>query len=305
MRPAPALVRIALFSILISMSGFSTATQAQVTDGSNGTATVIGTDALNVRSCPRIECAWVATIELGSQVQITGGSVDGYAPVSSSGYSGWAYDLFLMSSGEDLVIDSGRPGCDRVALIFNAGIGDTPSESILNTLVSTQTPATLFAMGWWAETYPEYLQAMAEANVVIGSHGNTQTFLTFADETQIADEVLTSADTIELVTGSAPYRYYTPYASDSDERVRRTIAEYGYLPIERTISAADYNDDDTAEEVYSRVMDPIFDGAIVELHLDGPATDVSTAVALPWIIADLKARGYTLVTVPEILLPCD
>jgi peptidoglycan-N-acetylglucosamine deacetylase len=268
-------------------------------------ATVIGTDVLYLRNCPVLTCQVVTSVPLSADVEITGQPVDGFTPVQWEGHQGWAYDLFLSTSEAPDLVRSGVSGCDRIALIFNAGIGEEPSEVILDTLVASQTPVTLFAMGWWAEEYPDYLHRMATgANIVIGSHGDTQLFLTGASNERIVEEVHNSAAAIEAVTGYAPARYYTPYATDSDDRVQRIIAGEGYLPVGWSVAAADYNDDDTAEGVYHRVMEGAEDGAIIEFHLDGPATDASTALALPRIIEDLEAQGYQLVTVPEILLPC-
>ena len=267
---------------------------------------VVGTDRLNLRDCPETACDTLATLPLGAELRITGQAVGGFVPAEWQGTSGWAYRTFLAPEAQVDLIRQGVPGCNRVAIIFNAGIGERPSESILDTLVSTQQPATLFAMGWWAETYPDYLQRMAsEANVAIGTHGHTQTMLTGATDSEIVAEVHNSAGSIERVLGYPPERYYTPYATDSDARVQRVIAAEGYLPVGWTVAGADYHDDDTAQGVYERVMNGATDGAIIELHLDGPATEQSTAEALPWIISNLEAEGYELVTLPEILLPCD
>ncbi|HYH12557.1 MAG TPA: polysaccharide deacetylase family protein [Thermomicrobiales bacterium] len=269
-------------------------------------ATVVGTNTLYLRACPVLTCRVITSIPLGAEVDIVGEMVDGFAPVRWQEYEGWAYTLFLSShASSPELVRSGVPGCQRIALIFNAGIGEEPSEEILETLVTTQTPVTVFAMGWWADTYPGYLHRLVTgANAVIGTHGHTQLFLTEASDEQIVAEIHNSAEAIREVTGYEPARYYTPYATDSDQRVERIIAGEGYLPVGWTIAAADYNHDDSAGEIYDRVMGGVHDGAIVELHLDGPATDQSTALALPSIIRDLEARGYQLVTVPEILLPC-
>lgn len=297
-------MRPIVIMIVLALPGLAGAAVASASEPSTQVTTVMGTQSLNLRSCPDVGCELITSIPLGTSVQVTGASVNGFAPVQWNGNTGWGYDLFLLNAGEDPLVRKGVPGCNRVALIFNAGIGEAPSQDILDTLISTQTPVTLFAMGWWAETYPDYLRSMADANVVVGSHGNTQTLLTVADDVRIGAEVLNSATMIQSVTGAEPVRYYTPYASDSDHRVRWTIAAHGYLPVSWTVAAGDYHADSTAEAVYSRVMGGVEDGAIIELHLDGPATDASTAQALPWIIADLEAQGYTLVTVPEIILPC-
>jgi peptidoglycan/xylan/chitin deacetylase (PgdA/CDA1 family) len=253
-----------------------------------------------------LTCQIVGTATLGDAIEITGEEVGGYVPVVWQGREAWAYRLFLNVGDEPAeLIRSGVPGCNRVALIFNAGIGDAPSETILDTLVSTQAPVTLFAMGWWADAYPDYLSRFAnDTNAVVGSHGDTQLFLTGASDERIANEVRESEQSIQQVLGYPPARYYTPYATDTDGRVQHVISREGYLPVAWTVSAADYTDAETADEVYSRVMGSVSDGAIIELHLDGPATDRSTAVALPGIIRDLQAQGYQLVTIPEILLPC-
>ena len=299
--------RLHLFALFLSLVlvGLMEMATAPSALGEEPTATVVGTNVVYMRACPVLTCKTVTSVPLDAEVRVAGETIDGFTPVRWQQYEGWVYDLFLSHDGEFELVREGRPGCDRVALIFNAGIGEAPSQSILDTLVSTQTPATLFAMGWWAETYPDYLQEMAEdADVVIGTHGNTQLFLTHASDEQIIAEVNDSATIIESVTGFPTARYYTPYASDSDDRVLQIIAEQGYLPVGWTAAAGDYNDDDTPEDVYQRVMDGARDGAIIELHLDGPATDESTAVVLPTVIRDLEAEGYSLVTVPEIILPC-
>lgn len=304
-RSLPIQLGLLLLVVLLPLSTAPTLAESS-TSPPDPHATVIGTNTLYLRNCPMLTCKVIVSIPLGAEVDIVGDAVGGFAPVRWQGHEGWAYALFLSShGGSPELVRSGVPGCNRVALIFNTGIGETPSEEVLETLVATQTPVTVFAMGWWAEAYPDYLHRLATgANAVIGTHGHTQLFLTGASDLQVMAEIQNSAAAIRTVTGYDPARYYTPYATDSDQRVETIIAEEGYLPVGWTVAAADYNHDDSAEEVYARVMGGVRDGAIVELHLDGPATDQSTALALPSIIRDLEAQGYQLVTVPEILLPC-
>jgi peptidoglycan/xylan/chitin deacetylase (PgdA/CDA1 family) len=294
-----------LLPALVALTLLAPIAAAQPIEHAAAPMTVVGTDRLYLRDCPETDCDTVASLPLGAEVRVTGEEVGGFVPAEWQGESGWAYQTFLAAGADVELVRQGVPGCGRVALIFNAGIGEAPSETILDTLVETQRPATLFAMGWWAETYPDYLQRMAsDANVVVGSHGDTQTMLTGSSDDEIVAEVHNSAEAIEEVLGAPPIRYFTPYATDSDARVQRVIASQGYLPVAWTAAGADYHDDDTARGVYERVIAGATDGAIIELHLDGPATEESTAEALPWIISNLEAQGYELVTLPEILLPC-
>ena len=306
MHVTPSLRR--LLPALVALLLIAPATAAQPIEPIEQVAnmmSVVGTDRLNLRDCPETDCDTLATLPLGAELRVTGDAVGGFVPAEWRGTTGWAYRTFLAPHAQVDLIRRGVPGCNRVALMFNAGIGETPSETILDTLVSTDVPATVFAMGWWAETYPDYFRRIvSNANVVVGTHGDTQTLLTGATDSEIVAEVHNSASAIENVLGYAPERYYTPYASDSDARVQRVIAGEGYLPVGWTVAGADYHADDTAQGVYERVMGGVTDGAIIELHLDGPATEQSTAEALPWIISNLEAEGYELVTVPDILLPC-
>jgi uncharacterized protein YraI len=76
------------------------------------------------------------------------------------------------------------------------------------------------------------------------------------------------------------------------------------LPVGWHLAAADYASWATETSVYTRVMNQVYPGAVIEFHLDGPATETSTARALPRIIDGLRGQGYELVTVPELADGC-
>ena len=268
-------------------------------------AAVTGADAVNIRACPSVDCEVLATAPLGARLRVTGEAEGSFLPVRYSGVDGYAFDLYVTESGEEAPwLTSGEPGCQRVALIFNIGIGDPPSETVVDTLLDRQVPATMFAMGWWAEEQPVYLRRLADEGFVIGSHGHNRQELTTLDDTAIAADLKAADEAIARVTGNEPEPWFTPYAAASDPRVRAVVGAAGYLPVGWEVPAADYGADATSAEVYDRVMSNIYDGAIVEMHLDGPATEWSTAEALPWIIDELEAEGYDFVTVPEMATPC-
>jgi peptidoglycan/xylan/chitin deacetylase (PgdA/CDA1 family) len=83
--------------------------------------------------------------------------------------------------------------------------------------------------------------------------------------------------------------------------VRGIAAGLGYRPIYWTLDSGDWRPEATAESVAGRVLDNVVNGAIVVLHFDSPRTRASTAVALPDLIDTLRARGYRLVTVSELI----
>jgi peptidoglycan/xylan/chitin deacetylase (PgdA/CDA1 family) len=198
----------------------------------------------------------------------------------------------------------GEAGCGRVALIFNMGSGYEPATSILNTLANYGVRATMFPMGWFAEARPDILQWMSANGHVIGSHGYLGPELTLRTDWDVSNDIATSSSAIANAIGYWPAPWFTPFAGAADARVRALAAEQGYTTVSWGVSSNDWSFDATASSVYSNVMDNVYDGAIVELHFDSPTTTYSTAEALPWIIEDLSARGYSLVTVPELAQAC-
>jgi peptidoglycan/xylan/chitin deacetylase (PgdA/CDA1 family) len=54
------------------------------------------------------------------------------------------------------------------------------------------------------------------------------------------------------------------------------------------------------DEIVARVLGAVTPGAIVIMH-DGGGPRPQTVAAVPRIVAALRARGYRLVTVPQLL----
>ena len=106
---------------------------------------------------------------------------------------------------------------------------------------------------------------------------------------------------ISAVTGKTTRPLWSASAGYRNARVHRIAASLGYRPIYLTVDSLDWTRDATAESVYNRVLERTVNGAIVVLHFDSPTTVHSTAGALPRLIDDLRARGFSLVTVTELL----
>lgn len=271
-----------------------------------GSGTIVGTTGANVRECPAPDCPVRAVVRLGERVTVTGEASGGFVPIAGEKVEGWVWNLYLATPERGTPeLRQGEPGCDRVALIFNIGVGDETRLPILEYLRREGVAATLFPMGWWSEENPELLKRMAAMGFPIGSHGNTRGELTERGDGEIAADVRTSFEIIGRVLGAEPERYFTPYAAEMDERVRQSVAAQGYLPVAWEVPAADYGPEATADSVYMRVVPNIYDGAIVEFHLDAPASARSTEVAVRWIVEKLRQKGYRFVTIPEMAGPCD
>ena len=268
-------------------------------------AHVVGTSSLDILACPKPSCAVRATAPLQADVLVTGEATDGFVPVQFEETTGFAPELFVATNPDDPpFLVAGSPGCKRVAFIFNIGVGFEPDTGILDTLQTEKVAATMFVMGWWAEQNPPILRRMVDEGYLIGSHGYESAELTERSDEEVVDDILHATTAIEAAAGKPLDPYFTPYAAAIDDRVRAIVAAQGLLPVAWEVPAADYGPEATAESVYDRVMGAMYDGAIVEFHLDAPASAESTGRALPWIIGDLRTQGYRFVTIPELTQPC-
>ena len=289
----------AVAATILALGVFVESTAKAPADG------VIGaTSEVNIRACATLDCQVIGSATLGDSIEITGDIVDGFYPVRWYGREGFVFALYVTPPGEAPTFIEGDNSCNRVALVFNIGIGEEPSQSIVDTLVETKTPATMFLMGWWAAAYPDYLTQLDDAGFVIGTHGDQQLFLTTLSDEAIADDVSNSVSAIEAVINRDIDQYFTPYAADTDSRVQAIVSSLGLLPVGWNVSANDYGPDATEAGVYDLVTDNVYPGAIIEMHLDGPATEQSTGLALPRLIENLQEDGYEFVTVPDLTLPC-
>ena len=196
----------------------------------------------------------------------------------------------------------GDPSSPRVALVVNVGAGYTPAVSMLDTLRDRGLRTTFFVLGWWAEDHPDLLARIAADGHEVASHGHSVFDLTRVSDAEVIADLERADAAIAAVTGHTTRPLWSPSAGYRDARVRRLAASLGYRPIYWTIDSGDWQTTATADGVYRRVMDRTVNGAIVVLHFDSPTTETSTAAVLGRLIDDLRARGFQLVTVTELLV---
>lgn len=281
--------------------------QADPVDYTGYGALVLGAETVNVRDCAGFACATVGTLAVNDRVTVDGPEEDGFLPVTSEGggLSGYAYALYISIDGLPAPwLEEGAPGCDRIALAFNIGVGQPFDYGILDTLQAYDVPATFFAMGWTTDREPETVRAIADAGFPVGTHGYTSLDLPTSSDGDVVADLLASEESIRAVAGDNWVPYGTPFAAGTDERVRTLISSEGILPVGWRISAADYAVDADPNAIWERVVPNLYDGAIIEMHIDAPASATSTGVALPWVIEAAQDRGYQFVSIPDMALPC-
>ena len=93
---------------------------------------------------------------------------------------------------------------------------------------SFKPKATFFILGWIAEKLPTLVRQIRDRGHEVGSHGANHHLCTTLDRNRLAQDLLTSKNRIEDITGHAVYGYRAPSFAVNDQ-VIDMIKQAGYL----------------------------------------------------------------------------
>jgi peptidoglycan/xylan/chitin deacetylase (PgdA/CDA1 family) len=195
----------------------------------------------------------------------------------------------------------GDPSRPWISLVFNAGAGYTPAEGILDVLREREVRTTFFLMGWWAERQPDLVRRIAAEGHEVGSHGQEVFDLTSVSDTAVVADLERADAVLSPLTGRTTRPLWSPSAGYRDARVRGLAASLGYRPIYWTLDSGDWTFEATADGVRRRVLNGAVNGAIIVMHFDSPRSADTMAAELPAVIDGLRAQGYRLVTITELV----
>jgi len=190
-----------------------------------------------------------------------------------------------------------------VALTFDCGGNDAGVVRILAALASANARATFFVTGRWAEVYRSSVAAIA-ARYPIGDHTYSHPHLTQLDDTAVAAEIAAGERSLAAF-GVDPHPLFRFPYGESDPRTMAIANRAGYGGFRWTVDTLGWQgaaNGQSADSVLARVLANLQPGEIVLMHV-GSAEDGTTldADALPRVIAEIRARGYELVTLRDVL----
>ncbi len=181
----------------------------------------------------------------------------------------------------------------KVALTFDDGPNNTSSLQILNTLKKYDIKATFFMLGSMVDTYPDVVKKIHDAGHEIGNHTYDHKDLTKLDEASIKQEIDSTNQKIEKLTGEKPTLLRPPYGAYND-RVTK---------VEPNMSIALWNIDTldwkthNPTAILGEVKKELQPHSIVLMH------DIhqDSADSLENVIKYLKSQGYTFVLAKELI----
>jgi peptidoglycan/xylan/chitin deacetylase (PgdA/CDA1 family) len=194
-----------------------------------------------------------------------------------------------------------REGAGRVrdiALTFDDGPGPYTPE-VLGVLERFHVRATFFAIGKMERYFSASTMRELQDGDVVGDHTQSHPMLALLSAHDQREELFEQLLRIELLGGDRPRLFRPPYGSYN----ATTMRELHALHLLMVLWSADTQDylQPGVPTIVQRALAGAQPGAILLMH-DGGGNRSQTVAALPQIITQLRARGYRLVTVPELLI---
>ena len=201
-----------------------------------------------------------------------------------------------------------------VALTFDDGPDPKYTPLLLDVLDAESATATFFVRGaaLGAETR-KIVERMDAAGHHVGNHTHHHSNLDGADTSTIDEEIARTHHVLEEITGRPPTLLRPPYGLGA-EAVSAVAERYGYrATVLWSAWAFDWENPQSAADVMvERVRNGylncggVVPGGIVLMH-DGCAPEqagesrIETVETVRKLIPALRAEGFRLVTVPELL----
>lgn len=194
---------------------------------------------------------------------------------------------------------AGNTHLPEIALTFDDGPNPVYTPQILSVLSAYNVKATFFDVGYLVKDYPDIVrQEFAQGNS-IGNHSWSHPDLTRFSAAGIAAQLASTSDAIQSVTGTRPVLFRPPYGSLNATVITQAM--------QLNLTAILWNDESRdwttpgVNVIVNRILNLAHNGSIILLH-DGGGFRSQTVAALPIIIETLHQRGFTFVTVPQLLL---
>ncbi|RBW67796.1 polysaccharide deacetylase family sporulation protein PdaB [Bacillus taeanensis] len=186
----------------------------------------------------------------------------------------------------------------KIALTFDISWGETKAMPILEILKKHHlNKTTFFLSGSWVEKHPDIAKRIAEDGHEIGLHGYRYQNYTEWEDAKVQQDIYLAQDALKDITKENSKLLRPPNGS-FNKRVLTISEKLGYTIVHWSIDSEDWKNPGT-NQIIKNVTENVKGGDIVLLHASDSAKQ--TEKALPVIIDDLKKRGFSFVTVSELI----
>jgi len=183
----------------------------------------------------------------------------------------------------------------EIAFTFDDGPHPNFTPRLLAVLRLCNVKATFFVVGEMAAKYPAYiLDELADGHLV-GNHTFHHVNLKKLSQEDVAIEIKACDEVLKDITGQSAHLFRPP-GGDYSTKVTRVARALGYTTVLWTDDPADYAKPG-CQAIKARLYRKLTNGGIILLH-DGIE---QTLTILPELIADLRSKGYRIVSLEDML----
>ena len=207
-------------------------------------------------------------------------------------------DRYRLAGCRDRGAEAYRDGPRRREVAIGFDDGPSPqTQAFVEMLERNHARATFFVIGSQLSLrYAPVLDRELRDGDAIGDHTFTHPDLVRSGGAKSQLERTIGA--IRSLSGYTPCVFRPPYGS-YDRAIVRDAAALGLATVLWNVDPADYSQPGTGA-IVRRVLAQVQPGSIIVSH-DGGGRRAQTLAAYPQIIRALRARGYRIVTVPQLL----
>jgi len=211
--------------------------------------------------------------------------------------------LGLAWGAEPVTIWAGSPHEKAVALTFDDGPSPVYTPQILALLKQYGAHATFFVLGHQVEENPGLVRAELKDGNEVGNHSFGHPRMTEEDQISREREVERTAVDLDLLGCPQELRLFRPPYSAYDERLKSYLAHTRRCLALWSLDSGDWQGL-AAPAIIKNVLGRVKNGDIVIFHDNSEADRADrrpTVEALKKILPALKAQGYRMVTVSELV----
>ncbi|WP_170070214.1 polysaccharide deacetylase family protein [Knoellia remsis] len=192
---------------------------------------------------------------------------------------------------------TGRTDCSTVkcvAITYDDGPGPHTAK-LLDTLKRLDARATFFVLGQQVEAYPEVVKRARSEGHEVGNHSYDHKDLTRLSAQTMTKQWTSTNRAITSATGSAPTLGRPPYGAVNGA-VKSAATENGLALVLWDVDTLDWKNRDSSK-VAKTAVSQAKPGSIILMHDIHP----TTVAAAEDVVTGLRKRGFTLVTVSDLL----
>ncbi len=185
----------------------------------------------------------------------------------------------------------------QVAISFDVTGGNEQTKDILDCLAHYNVNASFFLSGDWIDQYGDDVKSIVAAGHDVGNHGQNHKQMSGLGKSACMTQIKEVHDKVKSLTGQDMILFRPPYG-DYDNELITACNELHYYCIRWNIDSMDWKDYDAKSIVNCILKDrQLSNGSIILMHNGGK----HTLEALPKLIERLKAKGFEIVPVSQLI----